>query len=271
MKVWIDSDLCSGGGGCSEIAPDIFVLLDNGTSAVKQNGVVPRDVYGQIEWAQIPDDRIDAARHAAEQCPGEIIQIDTNNDDDTAQVVGVGERSFVVREHRREMPEYRHSREFTEEEGAFLDEEYATKPREDWMERRTKFETAYSERIRALPPEPDVDIDRAVWALEVTEDDYANAKTAAAAGQGWPIGDGFATAVRQLWRHDQARFTLTISHTKALRELPGPYEGIDDAYDDNLRVLAKTANKLGLDITITLTTPNGPETTTTTIRIPADT
>jgi hypothetical protein len=79
----------------------------------------------------------------------------------------------------------------------------------------------FDERIRALPPEPDIDIDRAVWALEVTEDDYVNTKTANAAGHGWPIGDGFATAVRQLWRHDKARFTLTISLDRPLRKLPG--------------------------------------------------
>jgi ferredoxin len=79
MRVWIDSDLCSGTGQCSEIAPDIFVLLDDGTSAAKQNGVVPRDVNGEIGWAEVPDDRIDAAMSAARQCPGEIIQIDNTD------------------------------------------------------------------------------------------------------------------------------------------------------------------------------------------------
>jgi ferredoxin len=77
MRVWVDSDLCSGTGQCSEIAPDIFVLLDGGSSAAKQNGVVPRDVNGEIEWAQVPEDRMDAALHAANQCPGEIIHIET--------------------------------------------------------------------------------------------------------------------------------------------------------------------------------------------------
>ena len=76
MKVWIDADMCGGGGQCSEIAPDIFVLRDDGTSAAHQNGVIPIDTYGQIEWAQVPDNRTEAAIHAAEQCPGEIIHID---------------------------------------------------------------------------------------------------------------------------------------------------------------------------------------------------
>jgi ferredoxin len=34
---------------------------------------------GHTTWAHIPDDRIDAARHAAEQCPGEIIRIDNTD------------------------------------------------------------------------------------------------------------------------------------------------------------------------------------------------
>jgi ferredoxin len=54
------------------------VLQDNGTSAAKQNGVIPIDIHGHTDWAQVPDDRINAAREAAEQCPGEIIQIDNN-------------------------------------------------------------------------------------------------------------------------------------------------------------------------------------------------
>ena len=79
MKVWIDSDLCSGCGQCSQLAPDLFVLRDDGTSAAHQNGVIPYDIHGQIDWAQVPDNRTDAARRAAEQCPGEIIVIDNNS------------------------------------------------------------------------------------------------------------------------------------------------------------------------------------------------
>ena len=30
MKVWIDQDLCTGDGLCEEIAPDVFVGLDDG-------------------------------------------------------------------------------------------------------------------------------------------------------------------------------------------------------------------------------------------------
>jgi len=36
MKVWIDQDLCTGDGLCEEIAPDVFIMLDDG---------VPRRVH----------------------------------------------------------------------------------------------------------------------------------------------------------------------------------------------------------------------------------
>ena len=34
MKVWIDQDLCTGDGLCEEIAPDVFVGLDDGLSLI---------------------------------------------------------------------------------------------------------------------------------------------------------------------------------------------------------------------------------------------
>jgi len=36
MKVWIDQDLCTGDGLCEEIAPDVFVLLDDGLAYVRE-------------------------------------------------------------------------------------------------------------------------------------------------------------------------------------------------------------------------------------------
>ena len=40
MKVWIDQDLCTGDGLCEEIAPDVFVLLDDGLAYVKEGDKV---------------------------------------------------------------------------------------------------------------------------------------------------------------------------------------------------------------------------------------
>ena len=36
MKVWIDQDLCTGDGLCEEIAPDVFIGLDDGLYYVKE-------------------------------------------------------------------------------------------------------------------------------------------------------------------------------------------------------------------------------------------
>ena len=40
MKVWIDQDLCTGDGLCEEIAPDVFVLLDDGLAYVREGDKV---------------------------------------------------------------------------------------------------------------------------------------------------------------------------------------------------------------------------------------
>jgi len=36
MKVWIDQDLCTGDGLCEEIAPDVFIMLDDGLAYVRE-------------------------------------------------------------------------------------------------------------------------------------------------------------------------------------------------------------------------------------------
>ena len=45
MKVWIDQDLCTGDGLCEEIAPDVFVLLDDGLAYVKE----PDKIFAESE------------------------------------------------------------------------------------------------------------------------------------------------------------------------------------------------------------------------------
>ena len=40
MKVWIDQDLCTGDGLCEEIAPDVFVLLDDGLAYVREGETI---------------------------------------------------------------------------------------------------------------------------------------------------------------------------------------------------------------------------------------
>ena len=59
MKVWIDQDLCTGDGLCEEIAPDVFVLLDDGLAYVREGEKIFAAAEGNEEGAtglaSIPD------------------------------------------------------------------------------------------------------------------------------------------------------------------------------------------------------------------------
>lgn len=76
-KVWIDQDLCTGDGLCTEIAPDVFVMLDDGLAYVKEGDRVFAAARGEQEgaggMASFSDDRLDAVVESAEECPGECI------------------------------------------------------------------------------------------------------------------------------------------------------------------------------------------------------
>jgi ferredoxin len=89
LMVWIDQDLCTGDGICSEICPDVFVGRDDGLWVVKEESshfgstIVFDGVDGAGHGpdmgrgvARIPDSLIDTAVDAAEECPGECIMIE---------------------------------------------------------------------------------------------------------------------------------------------------------------------------------------------------
>ena len=85
MKVWIDQDLCTGDGLCEEIAPDVFVGLDDGLFYVKESAekfgeekVFDGDANpaGAEGTARIPDGLLEPVIEAAEECPGECIFIE---------------------------------------------------------------------------------------------------------------------------------------------------------------------------------------------------
>ena len=52
MKVWIDQDLCTGDGLCEEIAPDVFVGLDDGLFYVKEGDKVYAEENGNVGGAE---------------------------------------------------------------------------------------------------------------------------------------------------------------------------------------------------------------------------
>ncbi|MBM3695028.1 MAG: ferredoxin [Actinobacteria bacterium] len=80
MKVWIDQDLCTGDGLCEEIAPDVFVMLDDGLAYVREGDKVfaaaNGNPQGEAGKAAVPAGSEDATRQAAEECPGECIFIE---------------------------------------------------------------------------------------------------------------------------------------------------------------------------------------------------
>ena len=77
MKVWIDQDLCTGDGICEEIAPVVFVLLDEGLAYVREGEKIFAASEGNREGAEglanFPDDQMDAVVESAVECPGECI------------------------------------------------------------------------------------------------------------------------------------------------------------------------------------------------------
>jgi ferredoxin len=76
MRVWIDQDLCTGDGLCTDHAPEVFTLLEDGIAYVKQTGRVLNDPGGSGSLAVVPTRLTKNVVHAAEDCPGECIFIE---------------------------------------------------------------------------------------------------------------------------------------------------------------------------------------------------
>jgi ferredoxin len=73
LHVWIDQDLCTGDGLCTDHCPELFVLLEDGISYVRSGDEVLNDPGGSESMAPVPDDLVAATVAAAEDCPGECI------------------------------------------------------------------------------------------------------------------------------------------------------------------------------------------------------
>lgn len=76
MRVWIDQDLCTGDGLCTDHAPEVFTLLEDGIAYVVQQTKVLNDPGGSGSLAVVPPALLLATVHAAEDCPGECIFIE---------------------------------------------------------------------------------------------------------------------------------------------------------------------------------------------------
>lgn len=73
MRVWIDQDLCTGDGLCTDHCPDLFVLMDDGISYVHDGERVGNDPGGEASAVHVPARHEAAAINAALDCPGECI------------------------------------------------------------------------------------------------------------------------------------------------------------------------------------------------------
>jgi ferredoxin len=76
MRVWVDQDLCTGDGLCEEIAPAVFMLLDDGLSYVVEDGAPLQEPGGAGSMAPVPTEAEEVVREAAEECPGECIFVE---------------------------------------------------------------------------------------------------------------------------------------------------------------------------------------------------
>ncbi|REK24602.1 MAG: ferredoxin [Actinobacteria bacterium] len=80
MRVWVDQEMCTGSGMCEAIAPDVFVLLDDGLSHVKDADRVYARSQGNPQGADgvatVPADQLELVVEAAQQCPGMCIHIE---------------------------------------------------------------------------------------------------------------------------------------------------------------------------------------------------
>ncbi len=87
VKVWIDQDLCTGDGICTDHAPEVFRILEDGIAYVVENGVVLNDPGGAGSLAVVPRESEAAVIDSAGECPGECIfvEIDEVIGDDAEQ------------------------------------------------------------------------------------------------------------------------------------------------------------------------------------------
>jgi ferredoxin len=86
MRVWIDQDLCTGDGICTELAPKVFEMHSDGLAYVKDpswpnlfgpdgKGSEPKLKMAD-GTAEFSESLLDDVIAAAEECPGECIFIE---------------------------------------------------------------------------------------------------------------------------------------------------------------------------------------------------
>jgi ferredoxin len=78
MRVWIDPDLCTGDGLCNDHCPEMFKILEDGISYVRDvaTGEMATDPGGRSSLVHVPERHERYVIDAAVECPGECIFIE---------------------------------------------------------------------------------------------------------------------------------------------------------------------------------------------------
>jgi len=76
VRVWIDQDLCTGDGLCTDHCPEVFVILEDGISYVRDGDLIGNDPGGSSNLAAVPPRLGDHVVAAALDCPGECIFVE---------------------------------------------------------------------------------------------------------------------------------------------------------------------------------------------------
>ena len=77
LRVWIDQDLCTGDGICTDHAPEVFGILEDGIAYCRE-GIgadvkIFNDPGGSAELALVPFHAESEVIASASECPGECI------------------------------------------------------------------------------------------------------------------------------------------------------------------------------------------------------
>lgn len=101
FQVWIDQDLCTGDGLCTDHCPDVFVLLEDGISYVRDpaSTLVGNDPGGRNSVVSIPRKLEQQVVDAALDCPGECIFIEMEVTDTHPLVDASGAATGSARDH----------------------------------------------------------------------------------------------------------------------------------------------------------------------------
>jgi ferredoxin len=79
IHVWIDQDLCTGDGICTDHAPEVFMILEDGIAYCKEGARVFNDPGGSAALAYVAPASEAGVIAAAAECPGECIFIEVDD------------------------------------------------------------------------------------------------------------------------------------------------------------------------------------------------